>query len=55
MVSKLLVEIEGANDGVMNKKGIKEMFYSSITKIKAEVERLQNGYFGIGLMIDTDC
>jgi hypothetical protein len=55
MVTKMLVEIEGANDGTVKKIGLRSSLYGSLNKIREEVEKLQNGYFGDGIMIETMC
>ena len=55
MIRKMLVEVDGADDGVVKKIGIKSLLYGSLSKIKAEIEKLQNGYHGDAIMIETMC
>jgi len=54
MYQKLVVEIEGANDGVISVKGLKPQLISEIASIRKEIEKLQEGYFGIGYNIITE-
>lgn len=54
MYQKLTIEIEGANDGVISVKGLKPQLISEIATIRKEIEKLQEGYFGIGYNVITE-
>ncbi len=53
MIRKMLIEVEGADDGTLKKVGMKNKLYGSLAKIKAEITKLQEGYFGEELMVET--
>ncbi len=55
MIRKMLIEIEGADDGTLKKVGMKNKLYGSLAKIKAEITKLQEGYFGEDIMVETMC
>lgn len=53
IITKMLIEIEGANDGTVKKVGLRGMLHGSLNKIREEIEKLENGYFGDALMVYT--
>lgn len=53
LVNKILAEIEGADNGVIKKTGLRSKLYGEISTIQEEVEKLNKGYFGDILFTET--
>lgn len=51
--SKMLVELEGADNGVVKQVGLRTKLNRSIGLIKSEIKKLQEGYFGGVLFTGT--
>ena len=53
---RILTEIEGQNsEGSLKIVGLRTQLYRALNKIKKEIQSLQSGYFGDGIMTDTLC
>lgn len=55
LYQKIMIEIEGtrAGDNVISVKGLRPQLLSEISNIKAEIEKLKENYFGIGINVIT--
>lgn len=56
MYQKLMIEIEGTRpeDSVISVKGLRPQLLTEISTIKQEIEKLKEGYFGIGFNVITE-
>lgn len=56
MYQKLMIEIEGTRpeDSVITVKGLRPQLLTEISSIKQEIEKLKEGYFGIGFNTITE-
>ena len=53
ILRKMLVEIEGADDGTVKKRGLRSQLNGALNSIREEIEKLTVGYFGGVLFTET--
>lgn len=52
-ISKLLIEMNGADDGVLKIQGVKPLLMNEIQRLGSEIKKIKQGYFADGFILNT--